>query len=102
MSSLISLAPADASAAAGTSPAISEVLMKLTPLAYSISEVCELSSIGRTTIYAAIKKGELTTRKAGRRTLITAEALQEWLENLPTSGNQSPKTAAASSGDSHE
>ena len=59
--------------------------MKPTRLAYSIYEACGLLSVGRTTLYSAIKKGDLKTCKVGRRTLISAEALQLWLETLPTS-----------------
>jgi excisionase family DNA binding protein len=59
--------------------------MKPTRLAYSISEACELLSVGRTTLYSAIKNGGLKTCKVGRRTLVTAEALQLWLEALPNS-----------------
>ena len=35
--------------------------MALNPLAYGISEACALTSVGRTTLYAAIKRGELRT-----------------------------------------
>ena len=61
--------------------------MKTDVLAYNISDTCKITSLGRTTIYAAIKKGDLKTCKVGRRTLVTAEALQQWLGNLPTSNN---------------
>jgi len=59
--------------------------MENTRLAYSIAEACRLLSVGRTTIYSAIKNGDLKTCKAGRRTLVTAEALQLWIESLPNS-----------------
>ena len=55
--------------------------MYSTPLAYSIAKACALSSVGRTTLYAAISRGDLRTRKVGRRTLITAQDLQSWLDN---------------------
>jgi excisionase family DNA binding protein len=51
------------------------------PLAYSIAEACKLTSIGRTTIYAAIKAGELRTHKIGRRTLISANDLACWFDS---------------------
>ena len=57
--------------------------MQTKELAYSISDACKLSSVGRTTLYGAIKRGDLTTRKIGRRTLVPADALAAWLENLP-------------------
>jgi excisionase family DNA binding protein len=49
------------------------------PIAYSIAGACEVSNLGRTTIYAAIKRGELETCKIGRRRLVTDEALRAWL-----------------------
>lgn len=47
-----------------------------TKLAYSIKEACEVSSLGRTTIYALIKAGRLQCVKVGGRTLILAESLE--------------------------
>ena len=66
--------------------------MDTKPLAFSISETCKIISVGRSTIYAAIKKGELTTCKVGRRTLVTASALQKWLDNLPSSKTKAGTT----------
>jgi excisionase family DNA binding protein len=54
-------------------------------LAYSIADVCKLLSVGRTTLYFAIKRGDLSTCKIGRRTLVTGEALQLWVSSLPRS-----------------
>jgi excisionase family DNA binding protein len=54
-------------------------------LAYSIAEACRLSSIGRSTLYSAIKAGDLKTCKVGRRTLVTSEALLLWINSLPNS-----------------
>ena len=39
-------------------------------MAFSISEVVKLTSLGRTAIFAEIKAGSLVARKQGRRTLI--------------------------------
>jgi excisionase family DNA binding protein len=57
--------------------------MKLNRLSYSISEACALTSLGRTTLYAAIKRGDLKTQKIGRRTVITSKHLLDFLEALP-------------------
>jgi len=55
-----------------------------TPLAHSIEDAARLTSCGRTAIYEAIKRGALTARKRGRRTLILDHDLRAWLAALPT------------------
>ena len=55
------------------------------PLAYRIPEVCNLTGLGRTSIYAAIKSGELIARRWRRRTVVLAADLQAFLNNLPKS-----------------
>jgi excisionase family DNA binding protein len=55
----------------------------LDPLAYGIIQACRLTGVGRTKLYAAIKRRELIARKVGRRTVITAQALSDWIESLP-------------------
>ena len=57
----------------------------MTPLAYSIQEVCRVTSAGRTSIYAEIKAGRLTARKIGRRTVVLKDDLEAWLARCPTS-----------------
>jgi excisionase family DNA binding protein len=59
------------------------------PLAFSIADACKVLGVGRTTLYAAIKRDELKSVKVGRRTLITAEALKTWLNSR---ASQSLKT----------
>ena len=63
--------------------------MQTKQLAYSVADACRLAGIGKTTLYGAIKRGELTSRKVGRRTLIPAQALADWIENLPAGQNVS-------------
>lgn len=48
-------------------------------LAYSISETCRATSLGRTSIYARIKSKELLAIRIGGRTLIPAAALEAFL-----------------------
>jgi excisionase family DNA binding protein len=44
-------------------------------LAYSIREACQVTSLGRTTVYAHIAAGRLVARRIGGRTVIPAESL---------------------------
>jgi excisionase family DNA binding protein len=55
-----------------------------TPFAFSVSEACNVARAGRTALYEAISAGELRAVKRGRRTLVLADDLRRWLENLPT------------------
>lgn len=50
------------------------------PLAYSISDACRITSIGRTRLYALIAEGRLEVRKIGRRTLIPATSLRALID----------------------
>lgn len=50
------------------------------PLAYSVSEACRVSSLGRTRIYQLIAEGRLEVRKIGKRTLIPSASLRALIE----------------------
>lgn len=63
----------------------------MTPLAYSIEEVAEMTAIGRSRIYAAIREGRLVAHKFGRRTVIRSESLRAFLDSL----EQVPPSAAS-------
>jgi excisionase family DNA binding protein len=51
------------------------------PLAFSVAEACSAARIGRTSLYQAIRAGQLRALKNGRRILATD--LHRYLENLP-------------------
>ena len=55
-----------------------------TPLALTIIDAVTVSGMSRTSIYEALKRGDLTARKAGRRTLISFADLQAYLASLPS------------------
>ncbi|GEM_PF-651242 len=49
------------------------------PATMTIRNACEYSGLGSSTIYNKIKEGALSTRKIGRRTLITTASLDAML-----------------------
>lgn len=57
-----------------------------TAKSYSITEVCAATSLGRTLIFSAIKKGELKAKKIGRRTIVLEPDLSAWLNNARIAG----------------
>lgn len=54
------------------------------PIAYTVKEACAVSRTGKTTLYGAIRQGELVARKLGKKTLILEGDLRRWIEQLPT------------------
>ncbi len=54
----------------------------LTKAAYSISDFCELVSLGRSKVFEELKTGRLGKVKVGRRTLIPAAEVMAWLERM--------------------
>ena len=53
------------------------------PIAVTIPDAVKASGMSRTSIYEALKRGDLSARKAGRRTLISFADLQAYLASLP-------------------
>jgi excisionase family DNA binding protein len=53
-----------------------------TKVAYSVDDTLELLSIGRTALYAAVKRGELKRVKFGKKTLFYAADLAAFLVRL--------------------
>lgn len=53
------------------------------PIAVTIPDAVKASGMSRSSIYEALKRGDLSARKAGRRTLIAFSDLQAYLASLP-------------------
>jgi hypothetical protein len=51
--------------------------------AMNLRAFCERYDIGRTKAYQEINAGRLKARKAGRRTIVTADDAEMWLSSLP-------------------
>ena len=50
----------------------------------TVPEAVHYSGCSRSALYSAMKRGDLTARKAGRRTLISFADLEAYLASLPT------------------
>lgn len=54
------------------------------PIAVTIPDAVKATGMSRSALYEAMKRGDLTARKAGRRTLISFADLEAYLASLPT------------------
>jgi excisionase family DNA binding protein len=52
-------------------------------MAFSVDEAAMRAGLGRDVIYQALRDKRLGGKKAGRRTLVTAEALKQFIDDLP-------------------
>lgn len=52
-------------------------------LSFSINETVASTGLGRSSIYEAIREGRLRARKVGRRTVVLAADLNDFLASLP-------------------
>jgi excisionase family DNA binding protein len=57
--------------------------------AYGVDQVLELLSIGRTSLYAAVRRGELKPVKFGKKTLFYASDLAAFLMRLKEAASKS-------------
>jgi len=48
-------------------------------LLLTVEDVCRATKLGRTTVYALVRRGELPTVRIGRTVRVRRETLQEWL-----------------------
>jgi excisionase family DNA binding protein len=49
---------------------------------YGITDVMDATNLGRTTVFALIKEGKLRSVKVGRRRMVPAAALDEFIAGL--------------------
>lgn len=54
------------------------------PIAVTIPDAVKLSGMSRTALYDALKRKDITAKKAGRRTLIAFADLQAYMASLPS------------------
>ena len=52
----------------------------------TIPAACAWSGLGRTRVYELAREGEITIRKAGRRSLVDLDSLARFLESRPRLG----------------
>lgn len=52
-----------------------------TTLTVTIEKACEITGLGQTTLFGAIRNHELAKIKIGRRTLVRYDELREWLNS---------------------
>ncbi len=57
-------------------------------LAATIDKSTEISGLSRSAIYRAARKGQITIRKNGSRSLILVSELQAFLQGLPASAGE--------------
>jgi len=50
----------------------------------TVPEAVQYSGLSRSALYVALKRGDLSARKAGRRTLISFSDLEAYIASLPT------------------
>ena len=55
-----------------------------TPMAITVSDAVKATGMSRTSIYEALKRGDLKAKKIGRRTLISFADLDAFLAGLPS------------------
>lgn len=61
---------------------------------YDINSVTEVTGLGRTTIFTLIREGKLRSVKVGRRRMVPAAALDEFIAGLEAEQNDTPEEVA--------
>jgi len=62
---------------------------KQSPLAYRVNDFCQAVGISRAKFYQELKSGNISIIKVGTRTLIPANAADEWLASKKQSNSNS-------------
>lgn len=57
---------------------------QLSKLAYTVDSATEVTDLSRTRLFAAIADGSLKSFRVGKRRMVSAAALQEFMEALAT------------------
>ena len=66
------------------------------PLLLTTGRTCELLHISAPTLYSLIREGKLDAREQGSRTVILAESVRRYVEQLPSADlNRGPKRIVA-------
>ena len=55
-------------------------------IAYQLPEAARIAGVSRTRIFDAVRRQELTIRKAGRSSIVTHDDLMAWIKSLPVRG----------------
>jgi excisionase family DNA binding protein len=56
----------------------------------TIAQCCRMAAIGRTKFYELVASGEIPVRKVGKKTLVAAADLRNWVERLPAIDRKAP------------
>ncbi|MCB1782629.1 MAG: helix-turn-helix domain-containing protein [Alphaproteobacteria bacterium] len=65
--------------------------LPLPRLSFGPVGAANVAGIGLTKLYEEIKSGRLKAKKFGKRTLVTAAALEDWLNSLPDYETETPQ-----------
>jgi excisionase family DNA binding protein len=52
-------------------------------LLYTVSQCCRMTTIGRTKFYELVASGQIPVRKIGKKTLVAAADLRDFVSQLP-------------------
>jgi hypothetical protein len=74
---------------------LQEPVSTLAPIAIAIEEAPRIVGVSRTRIFEAIRRSELSARKAGRSTIIEVDELRRWVNSLPKRVDSSASRDAA-------